>query len=386
MRIILLADGVFPDCMGGMQKHSTMLLKNLLEQGHQVLLVSFFTDKSIDAPKMLSMLKVNSDLHHRLKLLSIGDPPKFCFPGHYVYESYLFSKSIYNEIKEVVSSYDFVYAQGFTAWYLLKKRCKTPVGINFHGLNMFQKTFGFRPFIEKHILKPFVLKNLKKADFVFSLGGALTNILLKEGVKKEKIITQHNGIDESWIVNEPSQAGNDVTTFLFVGRDDKIKGFEVIRKIVESNFKNLEIKLNVVGIEGVNSEKTTFFGLVKDEQNLKEIYSQSDILLMNSYSEGMPTVILEAMAQGKPIIASDVGAIKELVGEDNGMLFDSGDVNGLISSIFWFHSLDKKKRYHLGENSLIKVKTKFTWRNIVKKSFEMVENKLHEHTKKPDLG
>jgi glycosyltransferase involved in cell wall biosynthesis len=386
LRIILLADGVFPDSVGGMQKHSAMLVKNLLQQNHEVLLVSFFNDKSIDVHKLLSMIGCSGDSVCKLKILSIDYPPRFYFPGHYIYESFLFSDFIYKQVKGVVSDYDFIYAQGFTAWSLLKRGCEKPIGINFHGMNMFQKTFGVRAFVEKHILKPFVLKNFKRADFVFSLGGELTDILLNAGVKKEKIIMQYNGVDESWIVDNLNQAGNSFTTFLFVGRDDKIKGFNVIREVFESNFSDIEVKLNVVGVEGENSEKVTYYGLVKDELELKKIYSDSDVLLMNSHSEGMPTVVLEAMALGKPIIASNVGAIKELVDDSNGILFKTGDVNELIMSIRWFHSLDNEKRLRMGENSILKVKTKFTWRNIVKESLEIIQDKLNEHPQKPDLG
>ena len=42
----------------------------------------------------------------------------------------------------------------------------------------------------------------------------------------------------------------------------------------------------------------------------------SDVLVVPSLSEGMPTVILEAMARGKAVIATDVGAVSDLVSEE----------------------------------------------------------------------
>ena len=50
------------------------------------------------------------------------------------------------------------------------------------------------------------------------------------------------------------------------------------------------------------------------------MYDSCDILLCPSYSEGMPNVILEAMSRGLAIIATNVGAIRLLVSEDNGVL------------------------------------------------------------------
>jgi glycosyltransferase involved in cell wall biosynthesis len=56
-----------------------------------------------------------------------------------------------------------------------------------------------------------------------------------------------------------------------------------------------------------------YHGVVRDRQALKEKIDACDVLLLPSLSEGMPTVILEAMARGLDVIASDVGAVRELV-------------------------------------------------------------------------
>ncbi|MGB0418765.1 MAG: glycosyltransferase family 4 protein, partial [Opitutales bacterium] len=54
-------------------------------------------------------------------------------------------------------------------------------------------------------------------------------------------------------------------------------------------------------------------GSVSDQDALKAELDQGDVLVCPSYSEGMPTVILEAMARGLAIVATDVGATCELV-------------------------------------------------------------------------
>ena len=54
---------------------------------------------------------------------------------------------------------------------------------------------------------------------------------------------------------------------------------------------------------------------------------------MPSLSEGMPTVILEAMARGKAVIATDVGAVSELVSEENGVLIQAGSVEELSNAL-----------------------------------------------------
>jgi glycosyltransferase involved in cell wall biosynthesis len=59
--------------------------------------------------------------------------------------------------------------------------------------------------------------------------------------------------------------------------------------------------------------KVVYQGVVRDQNLLMEKFDACDVLLLPSLSEGMPTVILEAMARGLDVIASDVGAVSELV-------------------------------------------------------------------------
>ena len=73
----------------------------------------------------------------------------------------------------------------------------------------------------------------------------------------------------------------------------------------------------------------------------------------------MPTVILEAMARGKAIIATDVGAISELVDASNGRLIPPNDVKALANAI----NKIKTDVVKGSNNSLSKV-TSFTWGEI----------------------
>lgn len=56
-------------------------------------------------------------------------------------------------------------------------------------------------------------------------------------------------------------------------------------------------------------------------------------LVLPSYHEGLPMAILEGMAAGKAIISADVGAIPEVVGEENGILIKPGDISALADAL-----------------------------------------------------
>ena len=73
------------------------------------------------------------------------------------------------------------------------------------------------------------------------------------------------------------------------------------------------------------------------------MYSSADILLLPSYNEGLPYVIIEALASGLPIISTDVGGIPEVIENgQNGYIIKSGDVNALRR-----HIIELLKDYNL---------------------------------------
>ena len=79
-------------------------------------------------------------------------------------------------------------------------------------------------------------------------------------------------------------------------------------------------------------ERTRFAGWTSGEA-LRELFCKSDIFLLPSASEGIPKVILEAMAAALPVISTRVGGIPDLIGVDRGWLCPPGDISALRSAI-----------------------------------------------------
>jgi glycosyltransferase involved in cell wall biosynthesis len=87
--------------------------------------------------------------------------------------------------------------------------------------------------------------------------------------------------------------------------------------------RNIESLSRTLGI----SDKITLAGVRRD---MPAVYGSFDIFVLPSLSEGMPLVLLEAMAAGKPVIASRVGAIPSVISPgENGLLVEPGDVRSL---------------------------------------------------------
>lgn len=91
---------------------------------------------------------------------------------------------------------------------------------------------------------------------------------------------------------------------------------------LDKSLKALAVRLGI-------HEKVSFLGNIK---NVPELLRESNALLLSSYSEACPMVILEAMAAGLPVIATDVGGVPELV-TDNGIVVESNNTKAFSEAM-----------------------------------------------------
>jgi len=80
-------------------------------------------------------------------------------------------------------------------------------------------------------------------------------------------------------------------------------------------------------------EAVTFRGHIKEYRRLWEIYRAHDLLILPSLTEGAPKVLIEAYAQGLPVVATNVGGIPGIVSKENGILVEPGDADALAGAI-----------------------------------------------------
>ena len=120
--------------------------------------------------------------------------------------------------------------------------------------------------------------------------------------------------------------------------------------------------------EGVNA---IFTGSLSQKEVI-EYLSIADIFINPSYSEGLPTCVLEAGAMGLPVIATDVGGTREIISnKDEGILFKPKDITEVKNNITLL-SKNKKLRQKLGENIKKKIRNKFDWETSIKKIEEII--------------
>lgn len=369
MNVALITDGIAPYVIGGMQRHSFYLAKYFAKQKIKVDLFHFNqSDLDIHALDCFS-----EDEKEYIKSYVIDFPNKGHFFGHYIYESYLYSKNIYKAIKPYLDGYDFIYTKGFSGWYLINKKKSgvkcPPIGINVHGYEMFQSPASLKQFFILFLLRLFIKPLIINSDKVFSYGGKITSLLNQTiKVPSPKIIEIPGGIESTWINENPKNTGEKVK-FVFVGRNERRKGiFELNRAL--KNLKDLDTAEFVfIGPIPENCKvlqnNVKYLGEIRDISIIKKVLFENDILICPSHSEGMPNVILEAMANQLAIIATDVGAVNMMVDSSNGWLLNEVSVMGIEKAINEAATLNRSVLRSKQLESLKKVKEKFLWEKLV---------------------
>jgi glycosyltransferase involved in cell wall biosynthesis len=133
-----------------------------------------------------------------------------------------------------------------------------------------------------------------------------------------------------------------------------------------------EVALRQMVTEKHLQEKVIFWG----EKKFKEaigLLKSSDIFINPSYTEGMPTAVIEASLCHLPIIATNVGGTREILKEvDEIVLFAPHDVETIANSIRKL-SVDAELRKLMGENAFKAVTGKFDWSESVLKYKNILE-------------
>ena len=341
LRVLFLADGLAPFVLGGMQQHSTHLVKHLAPLVERITLMHCGPLNGEVAPSN----EVLAELGNQDNVDVIGLPFRDdgFLPGHYIRASLRVSRAFCEVIGDRLSSYDAVYAQGLMGDAFLDKHPK--VLVNLHGLNMFQQSFSLADKFAKLLLQPVFRKQVKKAWRNVSLGGNLFAILEREGARRDSITEIPNGIESSWILTEEERQErydkrkNSNLRFVMIGRNDFVKGLHVLQAAMD--LLTSPIELHMIGDWpkwNTGIHHVIYHGVIRDKTKLMATLDECDVLLMPSLSEGMPTVALEAMARGLQIIGANVGAMNTM----RVKTFPPGEAKQLAYLIYQSHlKLDK---------------------------------------------
>ncbi|GJL57070.1 MAG: hypothetical protein NPIRA02_42020 [Nitrospirales bacterium] len=119
------------------------------------------------------------------------------------------------------------------------------------------------------------------------------------------------------------------------------------------------------------------FRLHEPSKEVVSLLQETDALCLPSFYEGCANVICEAMACGKPVLASRVGDNAMLVEEGvNGLLFSPHDPNDIARAIVAFYFLSSEKKIEFGKNSRCRAESLFSDTQFLDNYLAIINNRL----------
>lgn len=384
MNILIITDGITPFVIGGMQKHSYNLARQLAMLGHRITLFHCVTGQN-KLPEREDIANLfGEEAMKNLESICLRFPKPSWYPGHYLKESYIYSRMIFKRIESRLSEFDFIYAKGFTAWYFLEQKkggkSMPPVGIKFHGYEMFQPPVGWRMRLENALLATPVKWNNAHADLVFSYGGKITPLIESLGVSSQRIVEIPTGIDPSWIRSKAELFSSGKVHFCFIGRNERRKGIEELHRAIgqlpEGGF-HFHFIGPIPATAQLKRADVTYYGALREPAKIQEVLDRCHVLVTPSHSEGMPNVIMEGMARGLAIVATPVGAVQSVVDDQNGWLIEPGSVQALVDVL----STIIRSPQDISPKQLASIHriVSFTWDNIARQTAESIGKFCQAH-------
>lgn len=222
--------------------------------------------------------------------------------------------------------------------------------------------YGISGFIQRL----FVKLMLVKASLVLALSEDMKKCMKQ--ILDREIIVLPNGINVNEIQKTIAQVPEKrfgKKQLLFVGNVRPVKGVEYLMNAMQLVVEEEpEARLVIVGryplgflqkIPKNVREKTTLTGFV-DHDKIPMYMKGSDVFVLPSLSEGFPNVLLEAMAAGLPIVATNVGGIPEIISNgENGFLTQPRSSKQLTEKILLLLK-DEGLRKRISKNNLLKVR------------------------------
>lgn len=185
------------------------------------------------------------------------------------------------------------------------------------------------------------------AAALVTVSSALKAALMRLGIDGEKITVLRNGVDTRLFAPadramQRVRLGLTGTVMLMVGNLVPLKGHDLVLRAI-SQVSGVQLLIVGEGGEEWNLKRLANVLQVQDrvhflgampQQALPAYYAAADALILASSREGWPNVLLESMACGTPVVATDVGGIREIVAApEAGVIMTERSVQGVVQAL-----------------------------------------------------
>lgn len=379
MRILELANFTAGGCgVGARALQEAIMLK---KKGHEVLVFSS------------NFVKGSKKIAHEMEIIDGVKVKRFSGKriGGESFSSWSFESSALKFKPDVIIAHSYRHPHTLRALKIAKK-LKAKVYLVTHAPFDRDST---RTFLQRKIVSFYDLfigsHTLKKFDKIIAITKWEIPYLLNLGLKKDNIVNIPNGIKE-YFFKKSNRKNKKENKILYMGRVSEIKNLEIVINALHY-IKDKKIIFQIIGpcedkylqklkeiakkykIENRVKINNTIYNY---NEEIKELDS-ARFFILPSLSEGMPQVLVEAMARGNVVIASNNKGNCDLITDGkNGFLFKNNnfkDLAGKINKIL----IMKKEELTKVKKEAKKTSEQFSWNKIIEKIEKLI---MEEDTKK----
>lgn len=370
MKILQITPLFYPHD-GGIERHVGMLSHELINRGHDV------TVYTTNIPLSKKYEVIDGLLIYRFNSLFSLMNNQFA-PN-------LFLKMLEKEEFDVVHIHSHLHmSSNFAAFSKLFRN--RPFVLTSHGVLNYGGSESWKNIIQYIYNNTACRWTLNSADKIIALSNSQADILKRLGASQEKI-----AIVPNWINLKRINCQLDTSNFrkkhklsskvivLFVGSFLKRKGLKYL--IDAMSQVDSDVELLVIGREheghfGVKNEienqsrklgihNINFLGEVSDEE-LSLAYLTADIVVIPSLAEGLPFVLLEAMAHKKCVLATKIPGISDVIKDNkNGLLCEPANELDLAKKLN-YAIRNPQEREKIGENARRDIEENYDFNNVIK--------------------
>ena len=353
---ILLATEWYPPDIGGVSSHVTSLEKYLRKREHNVYIVTRRKNRK-EKPSIIELSTKN------------------------ILEGFFSNGDVKEVFKEVDP--DIVHAHhAFTPVPLLSIKVSSELGYPLVLTNHSAYFYDYEAVLRILALFSIPVRSiLSKTNKIIAVSETAKKFIEKI-VPGVPVTVVPNGVDTEIFTpygsKDLKEELEDSFIILYVGRLVPRKGIRILLDSMPYILKKIpEAKLVIVG-EGIllnelkerakvlEIEEHVIFRGGVSQNNLPDIYRSSDIVVIPSiYGESFGIVAIEAMACGKPVIASPVGGLQEIIIDGiNGLLLKSVNITEIVEKIYYLY-VNKELYKEISLNALKIVYEKYSWDKLI---------------------
>jgi len=225
-------------------------------------------------------------------------------------------------------------------------------------------------------------KLLKYVDLIFSTGYESAKVL--KSITDTKIVIQPSGINNIFFKYCMALKKDQSFRVITVANLVSVKNLDLILDI-SKQLKNIKFKIAGEGqeyillkkrIEDENLVNVSLLGF-RDSDEINRLYRDSDCFLLTSLAEGTPTVIMEAMAVGLPIVCSNAGGMEYFLKDyENGFVLKSFNVQEYIEKLELLMREESLRIKIATQNKI--TAARFSWNNVAQRITTITQEALNE--------